>query len=118
MLQAVKSQEGTQDSVQRGDQMKEALLKRLNHLRNFPYALGKLTVRSLLELCNQLLVLYEFNDTYLEVRYQNILIGYLAPLWKKKTGIPKTSFSKIISPNHFLRPPYFLIHSFDDVLIL
>jgi len=40
----------------------------LNHLKKFPYALGKLTIHSLLELRNQYLNLYEFNDSYLQLR--------------------------------------------------
>jgi len=67
MRQAVESQAEQKDSRLRGEQMKDGLLKRLNQLRQFPYALGRLTIHSLLEMRNQCLNLFDFNDTYLQV---------------------------------------------------
>ncbi|KAK3589702.1 hypothetical protein CHS0354_015215 [Potamilus streckersoni] len=62
--QAIKSQATSTDVVERADQFKQRYIQRLEECRSNPCAYGSLTVRSILDMCNQCLNEFQFTDSY------------------------------------------------------
>ncbi|KAL3848608.1 hypothetical protein ACJMK2_019457 [Sinanodonta woodiana] len=70
--QAIKSQATSSDVSERADQFKQIYVQRLEECRSNPCAYGSLTVRSILDMCNQCLNEFQFTDSYSQQKqYEN-----------------------------------------------
>uniref|UniRef100_A0A0A9YJQ4 4'-phosphopantetheine phosphatase n=3 Tax=Lygus hesperus TaxID=30085 RepID=A0A0A9YJQ4_LYGHE len=65
---AVASQADDETAVERATHFKEKYIKRLQHLRNHPFAYGNLTVRNLLETIQHCMKEFDFPDPYISVK--------------------------------------------------